>query len=369
MKNHYILLVAGILISSIIAFFAYIEFISSGFTPKTSKQLNGINETLQQILYYASLAPSSHNAQMWKVKISPNINTIYISLDNSRTLKVIDKDNRESYISLGCYLKALQMAFEAYNYKTIINIKDDSKQILVTYSKDNTGDINHDILNSLMKRHSDKQIFIDRKLNEDLVDKLSAISNQAFIIQKGSDKFKDISNLLKDAVKRQANDRYAVEELASYMRFSDEEASEKQDGLNAEQLGMRGIKKFFYYLFVNTKTVLTEAFSKQTISIINKQIDSAQGFVIINSFGDSFNAKVLQGMELMKVWMFLTENNVEVHPISAPVEYKDSESKLNKILDKQSHTDMILRIGYAENYSKNHLLRRDLDKYIEVITD
>ena len=97
MKNHYLLLIAGILITAICAFFAYIEFIASEFTPKTSKNLKGIDEQIQKVLYYASLAPSSHNAQMWKVRINPSINTIYISLDDSRTLPVIDKENRDRH--------------------------------------------------------------------------------------------------------------------------------------------------------------------------------------------------------------------------------------------------------------------------------
>lgn len=369
MKNHYLLLIAGILITAICAFFAYIEFIASEFTPKTSKNLKGIDEQIQKVLYYASLAPSSHNAQMWKVRINPSINTIYISLDDSRTLPVIDKENRESYISIGCYVKALELAFKAFNYKTIINIQEDSKQILVTFSKDNPGEINHDILNSLIKRHSDKQIFIDKKLNNDLVNKLSALSDNLILIQKEETKYKDLSSVIKEAVLKQTYDKYAMQELASYMRFSDKEAAEKQDGLNAEQLGIRGIKKFFYYLFVNAKTILSEKFAKQTVSIINNQIDSAQGLVLLESLGDDFKSRVTLGMELMKVWLFLTENDVEVHPISAPVEYTDSKNRINKILNKHSYTDMILRVGYAKNYSQNHLLRRDLDRYIEVVKD
>lgn len=369
MKNHYLLLIAGILISAVCAFLAYIEFIASEFTPKTSKNLKGVDDQIQKVMYYASLAPSSHNAQMWKVKINPSINTIYITLDDTRTLKVIDKENRESYISIGCYVKALEMAFKAFNYKTITNIQEDSKQVLLTFLKDNTGDINHDILDSLTKRHSDKQIFTDRMLDKDLVTKLSAVSDNAILVQKKDKSYNNLTTLIKDAVKRQSYDKRAVAELASYMRFSDEESNEKQDGLNAEQLGMRGLKKFFYYLFVTPSTVLTETFSKQTVSIINKQIDSAPAFVLLESYGDDFKSKVIHGMELMELWMFLTDNNVEVHPISAPIEYEDSKNRINKILNKQTDTDMILRVGYAEKYLQNHRLRRNLDKYIEVVKD
>ncbi|WP_406021171.1 hypothetical protein [Succinivibrio sp.] len=369
MKNHYLLLIAGILISAVCAFLAYIEFIASEFTPKTSKNLKGVDDQIQKVLYYASLAPSSHNAQMWKVKINPSINTIYITLDDSRTLKVIDKENRESYISIGCYVKALEMAFKAFNYKTITTIQEESKQVLLTFLKDNTGDINHAILNSLTKRHSDKQIFTDRMLDKDLVTKLSAVSDNVILVQKKDKSYNDLTTLIKDTVKRQSYDKMAVAELASYMRFSDDESKEKQDGLNAEQLGLRGLKKFFYYLFVNSSTVLTETFSKQTVSIINKQIDSAPAFVLLESYGDDFKSKVIHGMELMELWMFLTDNNVEVHPISAPIEYKDSINRINKILNKQTDTDMILRVGYAEKYLQNHRLRRNLDKYIEVVKD
>jgi nitroreductase len=77
-------------------------------------QVGGEAERLRFLVRYAVLAPSSHNTQPWRFRVSPNRVEVYA--DRSRWLKVADPDERELYISIGCALENLCLAAERFGY-------------------------------------------------------------------------------------------------------------------------------------------------------------------------------------------------------------------------------------------------------------
>jgi nitroreductase len=71
-----------------------------------------LGERLEYLLRYAILAPSTHNTQPWKFRIKDTEIEIYI--DRSRWLRVVDADQRELHISVGCALENLLIAAEHF---------------------------------------------------------------------------------------------------------------------------------------------------------------------------------------------------------------------------------------------------------------
>jgi hypothetical protein len=69
-------------------------------------------DRLRFLLRYAVLAPSSHNTQPWKFRISGD--RIDVFVDEERWLKVADDDQRELHISVGCALENLLIAAEHF---------------------------------------------------------------------------------------------------------------------------------------------------------------------------------------------------------------------------------------------------------------
>ena len=67
-----------------------------------------------QIASYASKAPSGHNTQPWKFHITDSTITVLPNLDVA--LPVVDRNNRELFISLGCATENLCIAAEAKGY-------------------------------------------------------------------------------------------------------------------------------------------------------------------------------------------------------------------------------------------------------------
>jgi hypothetical protein len=61
-----------------------------------------------EFVRYATLAPSGHNTQPWRFSV--NEYSIRIFPDFTRSLAVVDLDNRELYIRLCCALENLVIA-------------------------------------------------------------------------------------------------------------------------------------------------------------------------------------------------------------------------------------------------------------------
>lgn len=71
-----------------------------------------LTERLRFLVRYAVLAPSSHNTQPWKFRISAD--RLDLFMDQERWLKVADDDQRELHISIGCALENLLVAAEHF---------------------------------------------------------------------------------------------------------------------------------------------------------------------------------------------------------------------------------------------------------------
>ena len=77
-----------------------------------------MNTDFIQIASYASKAPSGHNTQPWKFHIADNTITVIPNFEVA--LPVVDGNNRELFISLGCAVENLCIAANHFGYTTQI---------------------------------------------------------------------------------------------------------------------------------------------------------------------------------------------------------------------------------------------------------
>src|SRR5579884_2621683 len=83
---------------------------------------------IEFLLQLAALAPSTHNTQPWRLKISDNACELYI--DNNRQLPAADPLKRDMYISLGAFLHNLESAATAYNVLDNIELTDQTTDLV-----------------------------------------------------------------------------------------------------------------------------------------------------------------------------------------------------------------------------------------------
>jgi hypothetical protein len=334
---------------------------------KVDKRVNGIPLELSNVLYYASLAPNSHNAQMWRISADIKNNQIKIYLDEKRTLKAVDSKDREAYISIGAYTANLLKAFEGYGYKTNCKITEDEKDkelVVVSYQKQHNA-LDKDILKVIVKRHTDKSGYLNKKISEETTEKLINKDANLSYYAGGTKKFEYIKTGTLEATKLQAYNNEKAAELSKWLRLSDKETTASKDGLSAEQLGITGIKKTIYYMITTHESAKGSTYAKQGIDTATNQLNNCSGFLVLT--GESSRKNLIEtGINLENVWLIAAQLGISVQPMSQILEEKPYCNEINGKLKISKPIQMVLRVGYAKEYGSNNQIRRDLSQYITV---
>lgn len=342
----------------------YVCYVGRPVDVDTDTEVEGLNSELEQILYYAGLAPSSHNAQMWEVKVYPAEGKLVISPDTSRLLYAVDQESRETYISMGAYARSCMLAFEAYGYNSSIHVSEHGQSITVIYA--NSGMARDEGLLTLMRRrHTDKREYTKAGIPEFFQDGLRGIKGAVFIPEMADD-FGVIKNQTLAAAAEQRDNQEIRDELAEWLRFSNGEAEEKKDGLTAEQNGITGLGKAIYYTFGSRWFARSDTFAQTGYEMAQRQAENCAGFLIITA-SDTNVGYIEAGMHLTEAWLYAVRNDIEVQPMSYALEDKARRFAVQNALKLTNTPQMILRIGFVDGaYGANALVRRDLKDYIEV---
>ncbi|MDE5667717.1 MAG: hypothetical protein K2I29_05700, partial [Clostridia bacterium] len=175
-----------------------------------------------------------------------------------------------------------------------------------------------------------------------------------------------IKRISMDAVTVQSANQAYRDELAEWMRFSDIEAAEKLDGVTADMIGLKGIVKTFYYWTTTRESAKGDKFAKQGIDTAKKQLNNCGAFAVFIG-GNSFEELIDLGRKVQAFWFDCTENNIAVQPFSAALETEPFCLSVQNDLGFSAPVQMILRLGYVDDYGTNSGLRRNLSDYIKVV--
>jgi hypothetical protein len=331
------------------------------------KNVDGLDDEMKEILYLGSLAPNSHNIQSWCVTVYPEDEKIMIRPDSARRLSVVDPENREQFISLGCYAQTLMHALSAYGYDAEYSYDTGEHLCVIGYKKNGSAPdtVKADLIR---KRHTDKRAYISGKSIDDdvlgnMIDEDEAISYYAA----GSADFDSIRLATLTAYEKQAYDTDAASELSDWLRLSDSETIEKKDGLPAELLGIGGLKKVLYYTFTDHESAKGDTFAGQGIATCKKQVDNCSGFIVIS--GESDETSLIDcGRKTVDLWLSLADNDIAVQPLSYALEDEDYKAIVADTCG-DVQPQMLFRVGYVGSYGENAGIRRDLSDYITVVTD
>jgi hypothetical protein len=129
-------------------------------------------EKLEFLLRYAVLAPSSHNSQPWLFRVHANIVELYA--DRTRSLRVVDPDDRELIISCGAALGHLKVALRHFAYLGTEEIFPDpeDRDLLARIRLGLKGEISirdNAMFHAVSKRRTNRQAFSDDPVPGELI--------------------------------------------------------------------------------------------------------------------------------------------------------------------------------------------------------
>ncbi len=178
-----------------------------------------IPENLKKLLQLSLRAPSSHNAQMWKICYRGDMR-IGIMLDESRLLRETDPKNREAYMSIGALIENIISVSGEFSLSAEILKTEESGMIteikFTPCSKQDTG-----ISELLKKRGTIRSKFRKNEIREnDLKQILSYSSGSLYFYPRKSTEGNYIRNKTIEAAVLQTDNDRKQKELSEWMRFS-----------------------------------------------------------------------------------------------------------------------------------------------------
>lgn len=292
-------------------------------------------------------APSGHNTQPWKFE---NIeNGIIIHPDFKRALPVVDADNYELYVSLGCALENMLIAGKQKGYSYKVSYPEQSgSSILIDLTKDETGNIAPDLLfNEISKRQVTKTKYNDKPLSDDVLKQVGSCFNFegiSMLIFESKKKFEKIIPLIIEANNLQFNNRDFLNELVHWIRFSKNEAEKKKDGIWSATMGMPGLGRFFGSL-VMKNFVKSKSEEKRLIDLL----EHTSGLAIFISDTNNAEAWVKTGQAFQRFGLTTTHLGVSHAHLNMPCEEVTVRQKFAKALGVEGcHPLLLIRYGYAD---------------------
>lgn len=294
---------------------------------------------LEEFVKYGSKAPSSHNAKMWKVLIDKEKSTLDICIDSTKIIPKVDPMNREAWISIGAFYQNCAFIAHDYGYETFLYNKKDTVVISFKEMEQITDTIKY--RRAIEARKTTRKKFKKEDIDF-IINPLLNKYNNVFYVRNDTELFEDIVQLSKKANAIQINNWDKRKELAECINFKKNELEK----MNLKNLGLNTFERLVFKYFVNENRFTNSSFiRKQYLENTNSLYDQCSGFLIITSKNQNQKDWIESGILLEKIWIYLTQMNIAVQPISQVLEEEPYYSELKNKLLKNGEIQMILRLG------------------------
>lgn len=323
----------------------------------------------EEMLYLASLAPSGHNTQPWKVKYLAPFHWI-IGNDRSKWLPAVDPEQRETILSIGAFLQNLEYAAGSFGYSCEFMLLADNNRAedLVEVVLKKTGQQPAFDVNKIRMRRTVRSNYRSETIKKEHLDNLSGGEAGAFhFFPNGSKEYRWLNEQTIEANRRQAYRDDAQSELADWMRFSRKAAQMHCDGLTTAGMEITGISGWVLRNFYSREDVLTQTFREQGIDKVRAQVGQSGGWLLLSS-RDSSTATLLEtGKRFQRMLLQTREKLIAVHPMTQILEEAPHRDALQRTFGFSDPVQFILRIGYIDHYPDPVSLRRPVGGFVDAL--
>lgn len=302
-----------------------------------------MNHDFLEIIRYATKAPSGHNTQPWRFCLEEN--AINVKPNFEVALPVVDSDNRELFISLGCATENLSISAAHFGYENQV-IQCDKTAIKVVFTK--SEKVTEDPLFYLIeRRQNNRSVYSGRKITDLQLEKLQSVipgkGIKIYFAEIGSPFADTLTQYIAKGNQIQMSSKAFREELLSWMRFNGRQIKEMGDGLSYKVFGSpslpEAIAKPIVRLFLKP--------GKQNKSDL-KKIASSSHFVLFTTKHNTVEEWINLGRLLQRFSLTATESGIASAYCNQPCEVAAVADELQKSLPIEGEfPTLLLRIGYA----------------------
>ncbi len=324
-----------------------------------------LDSQLADVLYHATLAPSGHNAQPWTVRLlAPG--RLVVGTEPARWLPAVDPQNREMYLSLGAFLENLIVAARHHGY-------DARYDVLASRRAD------HDVLDirltkaqaisfpleSIRKRRTVRRHHLPHELTADDLKALALPFGDRFaFFHRGSREARYLEEGTIEANRLQAYRDDAQEELAHWIRWSDEDGRRHRNGLTPESMEITGFSGWIVRHFMSRESAMKRSFRDRSVDAVREQVRSYGAWLVLTSPDSTIPTLIETGRAFERLLLGVRERMIAIHPMTQLLEEAPLRDQVGRDLGVSGDVQFILRAGYLKRYPDPVSLRMPLASFV-----
>ncbi|MDO4695566.1 nitroreductase [Porphyromonas sp.] len=309
-----------------------------------------MNKVLTQNPDYAFMieqaikAPSGHNTQPWLFEVGAT--SIDILPDFTRSLPIVDPDNRELFISLGCATENLCITALHRGYEPTVTITKNGA-IHIELAKQGCSRPSS-LLSQINIRQTNRSIYNGNKIPKDQIETLRKIETTHDIklrfFENGTKEFEAISEIIYEGNRRQMGDKDFKNELKQWMRYNKKHQDATRDGLSYAVFGAPNLPCFI------AKAIMSQAINEKMQNKSDKRkILSSSHLTLLTTRHNTIEEWINLGRILEFFLLKSTEMGIVHAYMNQPNEVQELSRIMAKTLDiDNEYPTILLRIGYGK---------------------
>lgn len=312
---------------------------------------NPLHEHITEILELARLAPSVHNTQAQKVKLTEY--GLEISVDQQFTLKDGDPTGRQNIISLGIFVEAIVIAAASKGFK-LKNIVYSNEQVKLTIDKTIHRPADNGNIRALRQRATDRSVYRKTSISADTIKSiLGAYKSpgiKIWLLDK-EDQIAQIAQLTRNGIRLALTNPDFRKELSQYLR---EPWSKKKRGISLKSLYIPMLVAIFEPIAMRLGLGLN-----QEAKLEKRRWLSSSAIVLITAVGDMPDDWFEVGRAYMRVCLAIEKAGLSQATSAATVEASTFHEDVEQLLGTNQRLQAVIRIG-AGSKKRQHSPRVDV---------
>ncbi|MFC4944918.1 Acg family FMN-binding oxidoreductase [Pseudonocardia sp. GCM10023141] len=292
------------------------------------------------LLTTAARAPSLHNTQPWRFRVTPTVIELYS--DPDRRLPVVDPDGREMRIACGAALLNLRLALQGHGIRPLVTVLPDADR------PDLIATVRHggrkiptpavlQLLRAVPLRRTNRRPFTDVPVEaqDQYALKKAALDEGAWlqVVENVADRSR-LQQLAVQAHQVQIADPAFTEELRRWTAVS----PDRRDGVPAGAGGPRPAAQ-------DRWTMRDFAGDSAPARLPGKDFESDPLIAVLTSHLSGERAEIQVGMALQRVLLTATARGLAVSFLSQVVEVTGFREQLRRLIGGTRPPQAVLRIG------------------------
>lgn len=303
-----------------------------------------------ELIHPATLAANGHNTQPWRFTLGTD--SIEIRSDPACRLPVVDPQDRELWISLGCALENLLIAARARGHAADVTYPDAADAIRVRLTA--AAPQGSALFDAIPRRQNTRSAYDGRPVKTADLDQVLATPLEPGVTLRpvtAAGDMAQVQEYVRLGNLHQYGDRAFLDELIGWLRFNQRAALATRDGLFTRCSGNPEVPTWLGRIFV------AGGKPEQQADADAAKLSSSAGALVIASAGEGKSAWVRMGQVYERLALQMTSLGIKSAFLNQPIEVATLRRQFGSALGLAAvQPQLLLRFGYAADLPRS--LRR-----------